>query len=272
MAVNRNELISDWREELAAAGGSAKQPQRPAWIARMRVRLYRFLLACYGDGGWTADEPQEFVALGDATVSASGAAERPLTGKPAKSLGQIRSVLQAVAGAQGAALAPGPLTQGLPPESWVVVAAASSKLRTGRCYELLRARGLHVRVSDRGDDQMVEVPACERQEAFEIIERNRSRIHAPPKTPRTQPIPLWCRIASMAVLAMWVAGLCAATLLVLIWGMSQPQRNDPPREILRLPEFYRMWGSLYVALLLVFLLGLLRKNQPIATFRPPRKR
>ena len=139
MATTREQLISDWRQRLAAAEESAAASPRAAWLARMQVRLYRFLLACYGRSKWEPPgEPRESTRL----VFDSAAAES-LEGKPARSRGQIRSVLTAVAKAQDDDHAPGPLTGGLDHDSWVVVAAASSKLKVNRCVEVLARSGLH---------------------------------------------------------------------------------------------------------------------------------
>lgn len=276
MTRARDELVSDWRQQLAAAQSTVADSPQSAWLARVRVRLYRFLLACYGDARWSAAPLEETQNLTDTTPAQSDSlGHLALEGKPAKSLGQIRSVLKAVASAQDDPHAPGPLTAGLAPESWVIVAAASSKLKIGRCCELLRARGLHARTAYRGDDHMVEVPARERQQAFEIIERNRGRVLAPPKTPRTQRIPLWCRIAAAAVMSMWVTGLLAGVAFMAIWALATA-RNDhaleAPANMLDMAEFYRLWISLFVAILLLAVLGIIRRNRPLAAAKRTAKR
>lgn len=268
MTRARNELISDWRQQLAAAESVVAASGRVAWLARVRRRLYRFLLACYDNREW-ADAPAA-TSEGSSESSAvlfESVPAAELEGKPARTGGQIRSFLKKVAGAQDHPPEAGPLTGGLDAASWVVVAAASSKLKTRRLGEILRAAGLHARTTYRGDDHMVEVPACERQQAFEIIERYRARVKVPPKTPRTQPIPLWCRLAAMAILAMWVTILLAGLLSIGIWILSTAHSPQPPGEILSAPEFYRVWGSLFVAFLLLFGLGMLRRNRPL----PPAK-
>ena len=274
MTRARDELVSDWRQQLAAAQSAVADSPHSAWLARVRVRLYRFLLACYGDASWSAAPLEETQESSDAAAGAlaDSLGDVALEGKPAKSLGQIRSVLKAVASAQDDPHAPGPLAGGLAPESWVIVAAASSKLKIGRCCELLRAGGLHARTAYRGDDHMVEVPARQRQQAFEIIERNRGRVLAAPKTPRTQPIPLWCRIAAAAIVSMWVTGLVAWMTLAVVWSLNLPQHNKRPLDYLAMAEFYPIWGSLYVALLTLLLLGMNRRNRPIPAVKRSRKR
>jgi hypothetical protein len=126
----RTELIADWKRQLAAAQALPQASLRAAWLTRVRARLYRFLVACYGNGDWTTDyalsSPARAVAdRPQADTSCSPAALSDLSGKPAKSAGHIRSVLKKVAGAQEAAIGVGPLAAGLDPAGWVIVAAAS---------------------------------------------------------------------------------------------------------------------------------------------------
>jgi len=53
--VSRDELIADWHKRLAAAEQSqADASKRSQWLARMRVRIYQFLLSLYGEGNWNA--------------------------------------------------------------------------------------------------------------------------------------------------------------------------------------------------------------------------
>src|SRR5262245_24081128 len=54
--LSRGKLVQDWNRRLAAAESEAAQHHRLAWLYQMRARLYRFLLACYRQGDWRADE------------------------------------------------------------------------------------------------------------------------------------------------------------------------------------------------------------------------
>jgi hypothetical protein len=185
-----------------------------------------------------------------------------LDGKPAKSEAKIRAVLKAVAGAQDDPHAPGPLAAGLGEESWVIVAAASSKLKIGRCCQLLRAAGLTARTAYRGDDHMVEVPARERHLAFGIIERNRQQVHAPPNTPRTQRIPLWARIAAVSFTSLWLTGVFSAGTYLMIWSLTV-QRGHPIGNFLDQPEFYALCGTLFVLLWMLVFLRMSARPRPI---------
>jgi hypothetical protein len=262
MPTTRDELISDWREQLAAAQECAGTSPRSAWLSRMRVRLYRFLLACYGNATW---EPPPRSADNSALVFDSAEA-RSLDGKPAKSLGQIRSVLTAVAKAQDESHAPGPLAGGLDVDSWVVVAAGSSKLKVDRCVELLAKTGLHPRLCQRGDDQTVEVPAHERHEAFDIVEQYRERLHAPPNTLRSQPIPGWGRFAALGVIAIWVSGSLAWVIAACAWGSTgvtdNPANGIQPTDFVADEAFLGIWASTCLVALLILGLAFFHRQRP----------
>ena len=264
MSVTREQLISDWRQELTAAEASAAASPRLAWLARMKVRLYRFLLACYGGSDWQPPATETISQIGSSSQAVFDSAQAAeLAGKPAKSEVEIRSVLTAVAKAQDDPHAPGPLAGGLDHDSWVVVAAASSKLKLGQSLRLLWAAGLHPRACYRGDDRMIEVPACERHEAFEVIEQNRYRVRLPPETPRTQPIPLWCRLAAAAIVSGWVSGLLAWMLLAIVFSQAGPVTQERSLgEFLWKSDIVAIWAGLFLIVLQLSWLFLLRRPQP----------
>jgi hypothetical protein len=273
MAATREQLISDWRQELTAAEESVATSPRLAWIARMKVRLYRFLLACYGGSDWQPPATEAAARDGSssqAVFDSEQAAE--LAGKPARSGVEIHCVLSAVAKAQDDPHAPGPLASGLDHDSWVVVAAASSKLKMGQSLRLLQAAGLHPRASYRGDDRMIEVPACERHEAFDIIEQNRHRVHLPPESPRTQPIPLWCRLGAAAIVSGWVSGLLAWMLVASIHAYAGPP--PPARSLAQYllnPEILAMWAGLFLIVLQLSWLVMLRRQPAKLSSSPAKK-
>jgi hypothetical protein len=261
MATTRDELISDWRQRLAAAEETTASSPRSAWLARMQIRLYRFLLACYGSTKW---EPPTQSAESPQLVFDSAEA-RQLDGKPARSLGEIRSVLTAVSKAQDESHSPGPLAAGLDHDSWVVVAAASSKLKVRRCIDVLAKAGLHPRLCQRGDDQLVEVPAYERREAFDLVERHRQRLHQPPKTPRSQPVPAWASFGALGILAMWLTGLLTWAVVAFAWASIGPTAPAAsPVEFLGGASYLSVWFSLFLATLLSFGLGFMRHRRRTA--------
>jgi hypothetical protein len=263
MAATREQLISDWRQELTAAEQSAAASPRLAWLARMKVRLYRFLLACYGGSDWQPPSAIETDSQVDSSSQAvfDSAQAAELAGKPAKSGVEIRCVLTAVAKAQDDPHAPGPLAGGLDHDSWVVVAAASSKLKLGQSLRLLQAAGLHPRACYRGDDRMIEVPACERHEAFEVIAQNRHRVQLPPETPRTQPPPLLMRLGAAAVVSAWISFMLAWMLVASIHAYAGPRPgNGSLGGYLFSPDILALWAGLFLIVLQLSLLLLLGRR------------
>jgi hypothetical protein len=175
MPLPRDQLIADWHAALAAAERQPLGASAPFWLARMRVRLYRFLLSLYGDGQWNTDSPvsapQEPNPL---TIDAPEVF--PFHGKPAKGEGKIRAVLKSVSGAQGPPPAAGPLIAGIGSEGWAVAAAESSNLDPARTALLLDRHGIVARAVRRGNDVTVEVAAQQLKKALELVDAHRSRL------------------------------------------------------------------------------------------------
>src|SRR5262245_52078179 len=56
--TTREQLIDRWQTQLADSEVQAESGSR-RWLWQMRVRLYRFLLLCYGSGEWKSSTPLE---------------------------------------------------------------------------------------------------------------------------------------------------------------------------------------------------------------------
>ncbi len=109
----REEIIAEWRKQLAEAEEPVDaDSQRTAWLTRLKLRLYRFLISLYGDGRWNGSDSdaEESPHAGPFVVSEEAL---PLTGKPAKDASQIRDVLKSVAEASDGRTKPGPLARGI---------------------------------------------------------------------------------------------------------------------------------------------------------------
>lgn len=176
MTTNREQLVADWREQLATAQASATGPIQEAWLARMRVRLYSFLLTCYGEGQWRADDARPANAPAALETELR---DEPTQAKPARSAGEIRTVLKTLANAQDDPHAPGPLAVGLDWDSWIVVATSGSGLSIERCQYMLHAAGIQSQIDFRGRSKVLEVPAAFRQQAFALLERNKRALSVP---------------------------------------------------------------------------------------------
>jgi len=145
MAATRERIVTDWTRRLAEAEAGAEAGRnRAAWLSRLRVRLYRFLISLYGDGRWNAAVGEKGTAPSPIKTSAvfESADALPLAGKPAKSGEQIRGVLAAVANAQDERQQIGPWTE------WVVVATKSSGVDLDRCARLFGNFGIVCRMPD----------------------------------------------------------------------------------------------------------------------------
>jgi hypothetical protein len=189
----RTELVAQWRDRLACAEHLADGTARFRWIHSARVRLYRFLLACYSSGQWRED------AREDARVPGTMAElELPLEGKPAKSAGAIQSVLKALHTAQDHAPPVGPLTGGLDRETYMAVTDSDARMDVARCETFLLDNGFHPRVVGRGRRLTVEVPYHELRAAEALIDSRRELLrpvlksnidkllHKPPLPEETQ--------------------------------------------------------------------------------------
>ena len=172
--IHRSEIVSQWQDRLSAAEELAHSTARFRWIHLARVRLYRFLLACYGRGQWRtgADEAEQTPAEG--VVSRYEASK--WSGKPPKTVGAIQSVLKSVHNAQDRAPPVGPLVGGLDPEAYLAVTASDARIDVEKCENFLIERGFHPRVIGRGRRRTVEVPYAELKAAEALVDAHREKL------------------------------------------------------------------------------------------------
>ncbi len=143
--LSRGKLVQDWNRRLAAAEADGAKKHSLKWLYQMRVRLYRFLLSCYRQGDWRADEPS--ISTEDTFADASHGEtttilDCPLDGRPAKHAGKMLAVLKSVSAAQDHPAETGPLLGGIAADEWVIVVSARDELRMERCQDLLRQHGI----------------------------------------------------------------------------------------------------------------------------------
>ena len=134
----------------------------------------------------------------------------PLGGKPAKSEGKIRSVLDAVASANTERPEQGPLA-GVTLRKLIVIVTARSGLDLVRCAQLLANEGLVVRCGTC-NGPMRYVPDVHTLQVRELIGANATRLRLPPPAPIPNPSP------------------------ALIWvtlGIAVPHLWQPPQRCLR---------------------------------------
>lgn len=224
----RDNLIADWRARLADAEAEPMSAAPPrAWLTRVRVRLYRFLLSLYGEGVWRADEdqlPQSRPAASAAVVFDSAEAET-LTGKPAKGEGQIRTVLKAVANSQDHRPQAGSL-QGseVIANLWLMVVSDSTNLSLPRCQNLLKHHGIECRRVAYGREWALEVRAATHPAALALLDKHYDELRKPPRFTsaaagsRESGLPLVGMLLLMAF--PWVC--------ILLFGVFEAVRKGPP--------------------------------------------
>jgi hypothetical protein len=174
---SRQAVIDRWQQCLAESElFSAELPSRFSFYHRVRVRLYRFLLACYGSGDWRADEaaPNEAGELPLPSPMPLVETAGPLAGKPPKTGESIRTVLEHIHTANEGAASATSVAAGQP--TWVAATARSAGLSPQRCCQLLRRRGGQARLVRRGDDVIVEVPRDDLDKALQLIARHREQL------------------------------------------------------------------------------------------------
>ena len=162
----RLELVGDWRRRLADAEGSASGTSNLTWLHRMQMRLYRFLLSCYGKKDWRADKE---------SAAVDGAREvwpdvEPSGGKPLRPIEKMRVVLTAIAKAQDHPAKAGPLQRGLFADDWMVL-TSGRKIRAEEYVELLGRERVDARIVHLGRDRAVEVQAGQFHYAKAVLQR-----------------------------------------------------------------------------------------------------
>jgi hypothetical protein len=242
LSLPREKLVADWQARLAAAGEtSAEPPSRAAWLARLRLRLYRFLLSLYGEGEWNA--AQETDTERRAASPGIPDIETPLAGKPAKDASTIRAAIRKVAQAQDSWIAAGPLVHGIDRDQWVVVATRASGIDPQLAAAALAAKGMPARIEPYGRDFAVKVQVQHGMAASEFVLAHRSELIfrprpvRPARNQRETPLPNRQLVFLLFGLAagplLGVAGIGAIELL---WPHTL---NAPPWQLGL--EFFGFW-------------------------------
>ena len=254
MPTTRDKLIADWRGRLHAAEELLAAGPRYAWLARMRIRLFRFLLSCYAKEAWRTSpyahrvkSKTDDVAAADSVVFDAPEAAL-LHGKPAKGAGKIQAVLKSVAGAQDHPPAMGPLTNGIPQDCWVTVALYDDDETPYQLAQQLEFEGLACRVRICGPNTAVDVPSAHRKQALLIIRSSQAW-----QRNRNGKGPMALRVADL-VFVLTIMGpqiafiLVAAVGLIVTWLVG-----DEVNVAAFWPFFARVWGASTIAGAVVFL-------------------
>lgn len=242
MATTRDQLIADWQRRLAEAEVvSPEESSRPAWLTRLRVRLYRFLISLYGEGSWNSGDP----VLKDATSARRDVVVAPQvlppSGKPAKDESAIRTALQSFVAGRDEKSVSGPLTAGSDHGSWIVVASTSWGLDPEKTTTVLAEKSIKSRTIGRADEITVEVLALHRDSAMQVIQSQLPRLSLPPRQQKSIPPSEQKRLKDETSLAggYLLLGLMAAPLLgVVAVGFTEILWPD----VLDTPEPFTLFG------------------------------
>jgi len=231
----REQLIADWQNRLASASDIREEsPSRSAWLSRLRIRLYQFLLSLYGDGQWRA--PSKTAT--DSSKSHDVVIEPgvlPLAGKPAKDDSKIRATLESVASAREHPAELGPLAAGFGRDAWVIIASAGGGIDPQLCADALKAKGIIPRLVGRYEDVTVEVLAQHAAVAAKLITSQRGKLLGPRPVRRLPPPPPVLNVQSVArehAVGAWndtaavimVSAFIAFPVAWLILGIVAPMR------------------------------------------------
>ena len=297
MTVTREQLIADWQQRLTdAESAPIGESNRLAWLVRVRIRLYRFLLSLYGDAGWNA-APKSPADDSSTSVIFDSPQVLPLAGKPAKSEGKIRAVLKSVANSQDNRCAPGTFDSSRPPATgafkwpddswmrrvlvatdiWRVVASEEWNRDVHKCRQLLEANGLHPRLVDCCGHDVLEVTGDEHPKAHRLILQNLDKLQLPPMLrrppralPQAAPLPPWLRIVATGILFLGFT-FAVAWGLVAILALSQMPFGKKVllADLLFSADFLGIWVSVVaVPFLVAYLLALRRKRLAKLQGRP----
>lgn len=169
----RLQLVEEWKAKLEANSHPPDENgERFAWIRQVYTRIYRFLISCYGEGEWRADDDASSLN----TDSWSTASRMPFVeevstsdGLLPKSPERIRAALESIHGHNPGIATPG-TTVGVEEDTWVV-AAAQKKAKFARTIRRrLVACGIEARLLNRTTDIAVVVRYKDFQEAVTVVQ------------------------------------------------------------------------------------------------------
>lgn len=165
-----NTRASTWRQRLGECEHDAHQPpSRVTWLRHIYARVYRFLIARYGD--LPDDEPAAASSMPfvDAVT--------PLAGKAARPVGELQTALKHIHAAQPAQ--PPAAKEDKPAPIWITVVQHSERVNLAACRKLLLSHGLEVQVLRQGTHRLLQVPLCDRDAAFALLATHREQLRVP---------------------------------------------------------------------------------------------
>ena len=173
--TTRQELLDQWRSRLVEAEDACDDPLTDSWSARLRRKLYRFLLTMYGQAAWPGPKDDVDNSAGRALHAQLFVAEpkEELTGKEPRTRAQILKGLQNVKGLSEELAPAGPLGQGLHASSPMVVASFKQRPRASSAFWRLQRLGFAPEMIFRGNQYQIFVSAALAPAAIQQLEEKR---------------------------------------------------------------------------------------------------
>ncbi len=203
-----------WTTRLRECEAAAAAPAtRLSWVRRAYARIFRFLIARYGDG--MPEQPYgEPMPFGDATAA--------LAGKAARSTGEIQHALKEIHAAQPEA-APAGKPQATPDTGWIVVASRPKRHELSASARQLAEQRIITRLRKQGATYTLLVPMESRADAFALLKTMRApRWKAQLASPGAASRSRW----QLALVGMVVIG-AATTVALIVMGSSPAQDYGP---------------------------------------------
>ncbi|QDU30145.1 hypothetical protein ETAA8_52640 [Anatilimnocola aggregata] len=217
--TTRDELLEQWQDGLAEADRASERGV--TWSDRLRIKLYRFLLSMYGQSTWPGEPSDVDNEQGRArsTLTVDKPPDHGL-GKAPRTRAEILAGLRNVKGLSEELAPPGPLQQGLEPDSPVVVAANRKRAKIEPLVRHLRSLGVEPEVRFAGSLWQVFVPHRNAAYAAQEIAE-----FTPPPPPPMPVIELKCSRSSLSgvVLFGFIGSLLSVQFAALLVGEASNQ-------------------------------------------------
>lgn len=173
--TTRDDILQRWQTGLEVnqptAGPGASQL---AWMHRLYVRVYDFLLSCYRHVDWRTQPEDE----SSAPVELFAPPMSEMAGRPAKSVGQIAKVLKTVHCANAETTAQRDARPRVVPckADWIIAAEFHYRRQAILFHRLLRRCGILSRNIRLGRHFFIEVRRFDLDGALSVFQQSRERL------------------------------------------------------------------------------------------------
>jgi hypothetical protein len=219
MMNGRQHIVEEWKGKLATTSSLTENAtERFAWVRVIYARVYRFLVARYGDGDWRADcEPQSAsnhqAASDDRMAFVQNT--RDFAGLPPKSTARIRSTLDLISENTPHTSSPRNTCK-VKGDSWIIVTARRRSKVARNVWQELIESGIEARLESRTTDTAINV----RHKDFEAALRILRQEYVPKSVSVTTKTSPWSSTRDVG------SGLLAPSVLTLIYLLVTYDSTD----------------------------------------------